>query len=233
MQVHCLFHSVSVCYLSYFPFYAVLIRLGLDGRGPFPASRARALPFTSSSQFPFGINSNPSRIHPPDIGSVTSVSAASSQPLAMAPQQTPSHSRALPSISPSQFPNSPKSTDSPEILEEGRGQRKRNIVSYNDGLSDDAWALVRCLISALDERLHCIRHRLWKRMRILSSLLSAREIGRSDAQPISFLRRQKRPTVERLSLIPTLATSVIGNLNRSLPNLMRLPEARGGGAKSL
>lgn len=27
-------------------------------------------------------------------------------------------------------------------LIEGRGQRKRNAVSYNDGLSDDAWALV-------------------------------------------------------------------------------------------
>jgi len=25
---------------------------------------------------------------------------------------------------------------------EGRGQRRRNVVSYNDGLSDDAWAQV-------------------------------------------------------------------------------------------
>jgi ATP-dependent helicase STH1/SNF2 len=31
-----------------------------------------------------------------------------------------------------------------EELVEGRGQRRRNIVSYNDGLSDDsdAWAMV-------------------------------------------------------------------------------------------
>jgi ATP-dependent helicase STH1/SNF2 len=29
-----------------------------------------------------------------------------------------------------------------EDLVEGRGQRRRNIVSYNDGLSDDAWAMV-------------------------------------------------------------------------------------------
>ncbi len=29
-----------------------------------------------------------------------------------------------------------------EDLIEGRGQRRRNIVSYNDGLSDDAWAIV-------------------------------------------------------------------------------------------
>lgn len=27
---------------------------------------------------------------------------------------------------------------------EGRGQRRRNVVSYNDGLSDEAWAMV-CL----------------------------------------------------------------------------------------
>jgi ATP-dependent helicase STH1/SNF2 len=27
-------------------------------------------------------------------------------------------------------------------IAEGRGQRRRNIVSYNDGLSDDAWAMV-------------------------------------------------------------------------------------------
>lgn len=25
---------------------------------------------------------------------------------------------------------------------EGRGQRRRNVVSYNDGLSDEAWAIV-------------------------------------------------------------------------------------------
>lgn len=25
---------------------------------------------------------------------------------------------------------------------EGRGQRRRNVVSYNDGLSDEAWAMV-------------------------------------------------------------------------------------------
>jgi len=31
--------------------------------------------------------------------------------------------------------------DMEEVLE-GRGQRKRNVVSYNDGLSDDAWAMV-------------------------------------------------------------------------------------------
>ena len=29
-----------------------------------------------------------------------------------------------------------------EDLVEGRGQRRRNIVSYNDSLSDDAWAMV-------------------------------------------------------------------------------------------
>jgi ATP-dependent helicase STH1/SNF2 len=31
-----------------------------------------------------------------------------------------------------------------EVLEgeEGRGQRRRNVVSYNDGLSDEQWAIV-------------------------------------------------------------------------------------------
>jgi hypothetical protein len=33
-----------------------------------------------------------------------------------------------------------------EIIEEGRGQRRRNVVSYNDGLDDDTWAMV-CFIS--------------------------------------------------------------------------------------
>lgn len=28
---------------------------------------------------------------------------------------------------------------------EGRGQRRRNVVSYTDGLSDEAWAMVRAL----------------------------------------------------------------------------------------
>lgn len=32
--------------------------------------------------------------------------------------------------------------DGLEDLIEGRGQRKRNVVSYNDGLDDDTWAMV-------------------------------------------------------------------------------------------
>ena len=34
-----------------------------------------------------------------------------------------------------------ESKDVDEELE-GRGHRRRNVVSYNDGLSDDAWAMV-------------------------------------------------------------------------------------------
>ena len=30
-----------------------------------------------------------------------------------------------------------------EDVVEGRGARKRNVVSYNDGLDDDTWAMVR------------------------------------------------------------------------------------------
>lgn len=30
-----------------------------------------------------------------------------------------------------------------EFEEEGRGHRRRTVVNYNDGLSDEAWAIVR------------------------------------------------------------------------------------------
>ncbi len=36
--------------------------------------------------------------------------------------------------------------DAEEVFE-GRGQRRRNVVSYNDGLDDDTWAMVRDIIS--------------------------------------------------------------------------------------
>lgn len=39
----------------------------------------------------------------------------------------------------------PFDTKDAEDLIEGRGQRKRNVVSYNDGLDDDTWAMVRLL----------------------------------------------------------------------------------------
>lgn len=39
--------------------------------------------------------------------------------------------------------------DSKELdeQEEGRGHRRRTVVSYNDGLSDDAWAMVRSVLA--------------------------------------------------------------------------------------
>jgi len=45
----------------------------------------------------------------------------------------------LPEIYQTDEPFDVKEAD--EVIE-GRGQRKRNVVSYNDGLSDDAWAMV-------------------------------------------------------------------------------------------
>ena len=36
---------------------------------------------------------------------------------------------------------------------EGRGHRKRAVVSYNDGLDDDAWAMVRHGLSPLSHEL--------------------------------------------------------------------------------
>lgn len=49
-------------------------------------------------------------------------------------------------------------TDEPfeakDVMEEivGRGQRRRNVVSYNDGLSDEAWALVQFLFHSCSTR---------------------------------------------------------------------------------
>ncbi len=41
----------------------------------------------------------------------------------------------------------PFETKDTEEIFEGRGQRRRNVVSYNDGLSDDAWARVSTFYS--------------------------------------------------------------------------------------
>jgi len=73
---------------------------------------------------------------------------------------------------------------------EGRGQRRRNVVSYNDGLSDEQWAIVSlplCFsfwphwISLIN--LH--ERRLWKRVKIYKSSQSALAARRIDGQRIS------------------------------------------------
>ena len=56
-------------------------------------------------------------------------------------------------------------------IAEGRGQRKRNVVSYNDGLSDDAWALVRIFFSCSDILLQetCVPRKLIPEIESMSS----------------------------------------------------------------
>ena len=39
---------------------------------------------------------------------------------------------------------------------EGRGHRRRNVVSYNDGLSDDAWAMVSEVLFRSPSQLTCM-----------------------------------------------------------------------------
>lgn len=57
---------------------------------------------------------------------------------------------------------------------EGRGQRRKAVVNYSDGLSDDQWAMVRTnLMFYLDIYLRCIC-RLWKTVKTSRSCPSAR-----------------------------------------------------------
>ena len=77
-----------------------------------------------------------------------------------------------------------------EDLVEGRGQRRRNIVSYNDGLSDDAWAMV-CFLNRkkyIIAFLTCI-HRLWRKERTSRNFLNVPKIKRSVAYKTSFSKK--------------------------------------------
>lgn len=80
----------------------------------------------------------------------------------------------------------------PKELEEtieGRGQRRRNVVSYNDGLSDEAWAMVR-LLSAHQLLLEFfymeLLFRPLKKEKTSRSCLSAPETRRSGARRINY-----------------------------------------------
>ncbi|KIY45726.1 SNF2-family ATP dependent chromatin remodeling factor snf21 [Fistulina hepatica ATCC 64428] len=73
-------------------------------------------------------------------------------------------------------------TDEPFVVKEdfelveGRGQRKRTVVSYNDGLSDDAWAMAVEEGEDLEELAERARRRERRRVE------SARETPLSDAE---------------------------------------------------
>ena len=68
--------------------------------------------------------------------------------------------------------------DTEEVFE-GRGQRRRNVVSYNDGLDDDTWAMVRIATHALTFLL------------ILVRCLQALE-GGEDVQELADRAREKK-----------------------------------------
>ena len=75
-----------------------------------------------------------------------------------------------------------------EDLVEGRGQRRRNIVSYNDGLSDDAWAMVCFSLNFFFAILTYI-HRLLRKERTSRNFLNVPKIKRSDAYKTNFLKK--------------------------------------------
>lgn len=54
--------------------------------------------------------------------------------------------------------------DTEEVFE-GRGQRRRNVVSYNDGLDDDTWAMVRVIMYTIldsSNKSPCSGRRRWR-----------------------------------------------------------------------
>lgn len=83
-----------------------------------------------------------------------------------------------------------------EDLVEGRGQRRRNIVSYNDGLSDDAWAIV-CFSrkKILFFSFLTYTHRLLRKERTSRNFLNVPKmkpkIKRSDVYKTNFSKKMR------------------------------------------
>jgi ATP-dependent helicase STH1/SNF2 len=76
-----------------------------------------------------------------------------------------------------------------EEVIEGRGHRRKNVVSYNDGLSDDAWAMVSAVIVDFDSRLMIDRH--WKMARICRRFLNGLRRRKSGGSPTNSSRKPK------------------------------------------
>lgn len=79
---------------------------------------------------------------------------------------------------------------------EGRGQRRRNVVSYNDGLSDDAWALVSFdarftipSVRVLADTMHDFR--LSREVKIYRSYRNVRGRRRNDESTTNSSRKQR------------------------------------------
>jgi len=82
-----------------------------------------------------------------------------------------------------------------EVIE-GRGQRKRNVVNYHDGLSDDAWAMVstHAIFDVERNGLHneaCSR--LSRRVKTCRSCLNVQGKRKSVGPITSTSRRQRLP----------------------------------------
>ncbi|KAH9011009.1 hypothetical protein EDB85DRAFT_2230956 [Lactarius pseudohatsudake] len=63
---------------------------------------------------------------------------------------------------------------------EGRGHRRRAVINYNDGLSDDQWTMVGALLLSVAFSLTNVTTRLWKKAKTSSSYLS--RLGSAQAR---------------------------------------------------
>ncbi|KAH9017499.1 hypothetical protein EDB85DRAFT_1897630 [Lactarius pseudohatsudake] len=63
---------------------------------------------------------------------------------------------------------------------EGRSHRRRAVINYNDGLSDDQWTMVGALLLSVAFSLTNVTTRLWKKAKTSSSYLS--RLGSAQAR---------------------------------------------------
>lgn len=81
---------------------------------------------------------------------------------------------------------------------EGRGQRRRTVVNYNDGLDDDTWAMVSSPLLMFIARLSltdsyfCLSCRLWKTGKTSKSWLTGTARNETDARRTSWLGKSNR-----------------------------------------
>jgi hypothetical protein len=81
---------------------------------------------------------------------------------------------------------------------EGRGQRRRNVVSYTDGLSDEQWAMVSpTSLSLLPSFISAFISRLWKKVKIWMPSQNALGAEKRGGRPINCSRMRKHPAEPR------------------------------------
>lgn len=105
---------------------------------------------------------------------------------------------------------------------EGRGQRKRNVVNYNDGLSDDQWAMVSAFplsffVGSLLMGYFLILIRLSRRERTFMSLRSVLGRRKTVGRPSCVSRSLASPRRPRKVVV------VAGRVKPRLPSKTLIP----------